>query len=117
MTKYNGWTNYETWLVNLWFSDSYNEYFLEQFREGELLEKVNHDQLRDYVVEGFLDEETPENGLVTDLVNNAMSQVNWRELASMLKTCYSMKWRRHNVIYGIWNEHEPGCNEGALSEG
>jgi len=81
MTKYNGWTNYETWLVNLWFSDSYNEYFLEQFREGELLEKVNHDQLRDYVVEGFLDEQTPENGLVTDLVNNAMSQVNWRELA------------------------------------
>jgi hypothetical protein len=35
----------------------------------------------DYVVEGFLDEETPENGLVTDLVSNAMSQVNWRELA------------------------------------
>ena len=80
MTKYNGWTNYETWLVGLWYSDSYNEFFLELFREGELLQRVNADQLRDYV-EGFLDEEKPENGLVTDLVNNAMSQVNWRELA------------------------------------
>ena len=80
MTKYNGWTNYETWLVGLWYSDSYNEYFLEQFREGELLQRVNADEVRDYVV-SFLDEETPENGLVTDLLNNAMSQVNWRELA------------------------------------
>ncbi len=81
MTKYNGYTNYETWLVGLWYSDSYNEYFLEQFREGELLQHVNADQLRDYVIEGFMDDQTPENGLVTDLVNNAMSQVNWRELA------------------------------------
>jgi len=81
MAKYNGWTNYETWLVGLWYGDSYNEYFLEQFREGELLQRVNADQLRDYVVEGFMDDQTPENGLVTDLVNNAMSQVNWRELA------------------------------------
>jgi len=81
MTKYNGWTNYETWLVGLWYSDSYNEYFLDQFREGELLQRVNADQLRDYVVECFLDDQTPENGLVTDLLNNAMSQVNWRELA------------------------------------
>ncbi len=81
MTKYNGYTNYETWLVGLWYSDSYNEYFLVQVREGELLQHVNADQLRDYVVEGFMDDQTPENGLVTDLVNNAMSQVNWRELA------------------------------------
>ena len=81
MTKYNGYTNYETWLVGLWYSDSYNEYFLEQFREGDLLQHVNADQLRDYVIEGFMDDQTPENGLVTDLVNNAMSQVNWRELA------------------------------------
>ena len=81
MTKYNGYTNYETWLVGLWYSDSYNEYFLEQFREGELLQHFNADQLRDYVIEGLMDDQTPENGLVTDLVNNAMSQVNWRELA------------------------------------
>jgi hypothetical protein len=80
MTKYNGWTNYETWLVGLWFSDSYNEYFLEQFREGDLLQHVNADEVRDYVV-GWVDEEVPENGFVTDLLNNAMSQVNWRELA------------------------------------
>jgi len=80
MTEYNGWTNYETWLVNLWFSDSYNEHYLEQFREGDLLKRVNSDQLRDYV-DDFMAHQTPENGLVTDLVNNAMSQVNWRELA------------------------------------
>ncbi len=78
MTKYNGWTDYETWLVGLWYSDSYNEYFLEQFREGDLLERVNGDQLRDYVVEGFMDDQTPENGIGSNLFNTAITNVHCR---------------------------------------
>jgi len=81
MSKYNGWKNYETWLVNVWFSDTYNEYFLEQFRDGELLEPVAWDMVRSYV-EGWVDEATPECGFVSDLVNGAMREVDWRELAS-----------------------------------
>jgi len=81
MSEYNGWKNYETWLVNVWFSDSYNEYFLEQFRDGELLEPVTWDMVRSYV-EDWVDETTPECGFVSDLVNGAMREVDWRELAS-----------------------------------
>ena len=81
MSEYNGWKNYETWLVNVWFSDSYNEYYLEQFRDGELVETVTADDVREYV-ESWVDETTPENGFVTDLVNGAMREVDWRELAS-----------------------------------
>lgn len=28
-TKYNGWTNYETWLVNIWFDQSFSEWASE----------------------------------------------------------------------------------------
>ena len=80
MAEYNGWKNYETWLVNIWYGDSYSEYYLERFREGDLLSKVSADDVRDYV-ESALEADTPENGLVTDLLNNAMSQVDWHRLA------------------------------------
>lgn len=81
MSEYNGWKNYETWLVNVWFSDSYNEYYLEQFRDGELVGTVTADDVREYV-ESWVDSEVAEHGFVSDLVNGAMREVDWRELAS-----------------------------------
>ena len=82
MSEYNGWKNYETWLVNVWFSDSYNEYYLEQFRDGELVETVTADDVRAYVEDWVDSEVNAENGFVADLVNGAMREVDWRELAS-----------------------------------
>ena len=80
MAEYNGWKNYETWLVNIWYGDSYSEYYLAEFREGDLLSKVRADEVRHYV-ESALESDTPENGFVTDLFNDAMSKVDWHRLA------------------------------------
>jgi len=82
MSEYNGWKNYETWLVNLWFSDSYNEYYLEQFRDGDLVETVTADDVRAYVEDWIDNDINTENGFIADLVNGAMREVDWRELAS-----------------------------------
>lgn len=82
MSEYNGWKNYETWLVNVWFSDNYNEYFLERFRDGELLEPVTWDMVRSYVEDWVDNDINTENGFIVDLVNGAMREVDWRELAS-----------------------------------
>jgi len=82
MSEYNGWKNYETWLVNVWFSDNYNEYFLERFRDGELLEPVTWDMVRSYVEDWVDNDINTENGFIADLVNGAMREVDWRELAS-----------------------------------
>jgi len=94
MSDYNGWKNYETWLVGLWFSDSYNEYFLEQFRDGDLTQTVTGDDVREYV-ESWVDETTPESGFVADLVNGAMREVDWRELANHVEDL--LKYEMENV--------------------
>ena len=73
--RYNGWYNYETWLLNLWYGD----YLQEVANENGGLDA---DQIETIVEEMLADAgELPENGFTADLINAALSQVNWEELA------------------------------------
>ena len=73
--KYNGWANYETWLVNLWFGDM----FSDMAEEGNSLDE---DQMESFVEELLLEEGSiPENGFAADIMNAAIRSVDWRELA------------------------------------
>ena len=83
MSGYNGWRNWETWNTNLWYGDSLNEYYLGLFREGELTNPVGAHDVKDYIESIIFDcGDVPENGFIADLVNGAMSEVDWREIAS-----------------------------------
>lgn len=76
---YNGWSNYETWLVNLWYGD----WFSDLTNEGE---ELNEDRLEAYVLEMLeADGLLPETGFAADIMNAALCRVNWRELASHYK--------------------------------
>ena len=66
MEKFNGWTNYETWRVNLEFFDGY---------EGVL----DHDTAREMVEEHI--NETTKEGLSRDWALSFISNVNWHEIA------------------------------------
>lgn len=80
--SYNGWTNYETWLVNLWLD--------EEDSKAELWDKVDMTQadavrelatvIEDSVIDR-VDEMGIENGMVRDLIGSALSEVNWDEIA------------------------------------
>ncbi len=88
--KYNGWTNYETWLVSLWMNNDEGSYRYWQ----ETAEKLWDDKDRDSDAfciamadrlkdehETLASEKTGDSGWIADLVNAALSEVNWYEIA------------------------------------
>lgn len=85
--SYNGWKNYETWLVNLWLdNDGTSEYLRERVREEyETREDFDAHQfgkvISEYVEEVYL-EPAGNEGMLADLVNAALSEVDWQEIAS-----------------------------------
>ncbi len=90
--EYNGWHNYETWLVKLWMdndegSDSYwREQAEEVWKAAEADPTFTREEratldLAD-VLKEYHDEAQPElQGFWADLLNAAMSEVNWYEIA------------------------------------
>ena len=79
---YNGWTNKETWLVNIWYMGDMPQYFadMEQFH-------VDHLELEDsirYIAEECEALSKLPAGLLSDFINTCWAEVNWHELAEHL---------------------------------
>jgi len=80
-TEYNGWSNYETWLANLWLTNDESNYALLQ-------EALSKDMWRTYeqaewlemMLRYELDDEIDEPCLWQDLLRCAFGQVNWSEI-------------------------------------
>lgn len=94
--EYNGWTNYETWLANIWLSnDQWTVDFLADTWNDQLMPDAIEQELNDadlvelmaHLVSNTLEELT-ETGtgasLASDLINAALGEVNTREIAHAL---------------------------------
>jgi hypothetical protein len=98
---YNGWTNYETWLANLWMGNDTGtyEHFLEMARECVAKHSTERlygeDSYNDaeielaHKIQTFHEDEAssavePTIGLMHDLLYAALKQVEWREIAKSI---------------------------------
>jgi hypothetical protein len=97
--RYNGWTNYETWVVNLWMDNErgQQDYWADEARQcyGKARAKDSLTQrdmaaiaLADRIIEEhgraateMLKQARYETGPLADLLTGAMSAVNWDEIA------------------------------------
>jgi hypothetical protein len=114
MSEYNGWTNYETWVVNLWLDN--DEGTQEMVKEWTLdcikIAKGSHDpyttpekkavRLLVESLKDWVDESNPTNetsSLYADLLSAAISSVNYYEIADH----YVTEW---------WTDDESEDEEG-----
>tara|TARA_R110000823_G_scaffold237691_2_gene363107 strand:- start:44 stop:310 length:267 start_codon:yes stop_codon:yes gene_type:complete len=80
-TKYNGWTNRETWLVNVWE-------FAESIEDRNQSAEAIADELRS-MVSFYIEESFPAaDGFLADILPSAdciMGKINFTELAEAIK--------------------------------
>lgn len=91
MNAYNGWTNYETWVVKLWMGNDESSY---RYWQDEITRIVANDddaakhQLAQ-AIKAYHEDAMPEiSGVYSDLLDSAISKVEWYEIASAMVDDY-----------------------------
>jgi hypothetical protein len=72
--SYNGWTNKETWLANMWLS----EYLQQEVGDGQ---EICATHVKD-TINNMLADNPEQWGLFSDLLNAAIGEINCYEIAS-----------------------------------
>lgn len=78
--EYNGWSNYETWLANLWLNNDQDCYSIICYvltLATDIYAKAN--KLKDLVRER-LDEVNLDPSLASDLLSSSFLRINWVEI-------------------------------------
>jgi hypothetical protein len=92
MSKYNGWTNYETWLVNVWMTNEegssryWDEIARRCYDEDDVEESTRKLAKRlKYELAQIPD---TWSGFHKDMIGSALCEVDWDEIAGhMLEDC------------------------------
>lgn len=84
---HNGWANRETWTVSLWLSNDQQAYASCR----EIADECDSDmeagkQIRERWVEALSDSAGPSDGLLCDLIQCALTRVDWREIGAVFRT-------------------------------
>lgn len=74
---YNGWANYETWIVNLWLTN--DPYYYEKLRYVIGAFETLKEQARQ-LEHCVLSDREHESSMWSDLLNSAMQRIDWYEI-------------------------------------
>ena len=79
-TEYNGWSNRETWLVNMWLTNDrcYYDELCEIIKNFDLDEQA--EELERYV--RFITDTDNSIGIVGDLLNTSLGRTDWVEVVA-----------------------------------
>ena len=95
--KHNGWANYETFIVFSWMNNTpeFQRFFMNMWREsyGQAGERdyftkeeeaviIMSEKLKEYFEDWMYNESEDMSGVFKDLLNGALSDVDWWEIAS-----------------------------------
>lgn len=84
---YNGWSNYETWNVALWLDNDEGSYLHVREMAKNAREDHSGEGLERIALAGAIEEMVKEAApdldasMYSDLLNAALSEVDWREIA------------------------------------
>lgn len=101
-TEYNGWTNYQTWLVNLWLNNDSDSCECLRYMARDCLTHLNGNtddaiwELAKRIEENH-EELTPEiTGVYADLLSHSLRMVEWREIAKHIIEQEIEEWKEEN---------------------
>ncbi|MGD8373516.1 MAG: hypothetical protein PVI21_01515 [Candidatus Woesebacteria bacterium] len=78
--EYNGWSNYETWLMALWLRGDQGSYeLLEEIKAGSDSAYSKAERLEELAREMYRLET---DGIAGDLINTSLARVNWVEIVT-----------------------------------
>ena len=96
-TRYNGWANYETWAVKLWIDNEEPSYRYWRHHTEAIWRNAEHDalppftrseyariNLSDALKESYEDNAPEVDGIYADLLQAALGEVDWFEIADAL---------------------------------
>lgn len=101
---YNGWSNYETWLISLWFGD----YFIDSLQYAKRWEADDFAS----AVDSYLEESGEmgsQTGFVADCVNGILGRVNWHELADHYEEHMEPEDDGQPDEMQEWADFDPDC--------
>lgn len=79
-TEYNGWSNHETWLINLWLTNEESYYHeMQRILSTHTSVQDQADALLEFMQNEH--EELEVTGVWSDVIGNTLWRVNWHEIA------------------------------------
>ena len=103
-SKYNGWTNYETWNFNLWITNEEEDYShaleLAEDSENEYELSKRLEEWAEDMAEDVLTSYEYAHGFIRDMISSSVQEVNFYEVAKHLWEDITQRTKERSELWG-----------------